>query len=177
MSGCGLWRQHRSRRMKRTSRKVYKELASACVHPYHPIRSSAVLHLNYGMLFSTFIILLLSSNVFAAPADLLPRATTQCGQYQSQASGPYTLYTNGWGWSSGTGSQCLQIDSLTGTTLAYSTTWSWSGTPNQVKSYTNVETTFTKKQLSAYTSMPTAWKWSYTGTDLRVNGMLLTHSS
>ncbi|CAN9092657.1 unnamed protein product [Alternaria alternata] len=38
-----------------------------------------------------------------------------------------------------------------------------------VKSYTNVETTFTKKQLSAYTSMQTAWKWSYTGTDLRVN--------
>ena len=129
------------------------------------------------MLFSTFIILLLSSNAFAAPSDLLPRATAQCGQYQSQASGPYTLYTNGWGWSSGTGSQCSQIDSLTGNTLAYSTTWSWSGTPNQVKSYTNVETTFTKKQLNAYTSMPTAWKWSYIGTDLRVNGMLLVHSS
>jgi xyloglucan-specific endo-beta-1,4-glucanase len=129
------------------------------------------------MLFSTFIILLLSSNSFAAPADLLPRATAQCGQYQSQTSGPYTLYTNGWGWSSGTGSQCSQIDSLTGTTLAYSTTWSWSGTPNQVKSYTNVETTFTKKQLSTYTSMPTARKWSHTGTDLRVNGMLLAHSS
>ncbi|RYN24842.1 hypothetical protein AA0112_g8825 [Alternaria arborescens] len=121
------------------------------------------------MLLSTSIILLLSSSAFASPTNLLPRATAQCGQYQSQASGPYTLYTNGWGWSSGTGSQCSQIDSLTGTTLAYSTTWSWSGTTNQVKSYTNVETTFTKKQLSSYTSMPTAWKWSYTGTDLRVN--------
>jgi len=42
-----MWRQHRSRRMKRASRKVYKELASACVHPDHPIRSSAALHLNY----------------------------------------------------------------------------------------------------------------------------------
>ena len=141
------------------------------VHPAQHCTSSII------MLFSNFIILLLSSSAFAAPADLLPRATAQCGQYQSQASGSYTLYTNGWGWSSGTGSQCSQIDSLTGTTLAYSTTWSWSGTPNQVKSYTNVETTFTKKQLSAYTSMQTAWKWSYTGTDLRVNGMLLTHSS
>lgn len=41
--------------------------------------------------------------------------------------------------------------------------------PNQVKSYTNVETGFTKKQLSAYTTIPTTWKWSYTGTELRVN--------
>ena len=142
--------------------------------PFHPAQHSTS---SIIMLFSNFIILLLSSSAFAAPADLLPRATAQCGQYQSQASGPYTLYTTGWGWSSGTGAQCSQIDSLTGNTLAYSTMWSWSGTPNQVKSYTNVETTFTKKQLSAYTSMPTAWKWNYTGTDLGVNGMLLAHSS
>ena len=125
------------------------------------------------MLFSTAALLLLSSTALAAPTSLLPRAA-QCGQYQSQSSGPYTLYTNGWGFSSGTGSQCSQIDSYSSTAgLAWSTTWSWSGTPNQVKSYTNVETGFTKKQIGTYTSMPTTWKWSYTGTDLRVNGMLL----
>jgi xyloglucan-specific endo-beta-1,4-glucanase len=123
------------------------------------------------MLFAT-LALLLSSIALAAPTDLLAtRATSQCGQYQSQSSGAYTLYTNGWGWSSGTGSQCSQIDSLSGSTLAWSTTWSWSGTSNQVKSYTNVETGFTKKQIGGYTSIPTTWKWSYTGTDLRVNGM------
>ncbi|KAI4710674.1 hypothetical protein J4E89_004263 [Alternaria sp. Ai002NY15] len=121
------------------------------------------------MLFSTAALLLLSSTALAAPATLLPRAA-QCGQYQSQSSGPYTLYTNGWGFASGTGSQCSQIDSYSSTAgLAWSTTWSWSGTPNQVKSYTNVETGFTKKQIGSYTSMPTTWKWSYTGTDLRVN--------
>jgi xyloglucan-specific endo-beta-1,4-glucanase len=112
----------------------------------------------------------LSSSSSPPRSPYPPTPSSQCSQYTSQSSGPYTLYTNGWGWSSGTGSQCSQIDSLSGSNLAWSTTWSWSGTPNQVKSYTNVETGFTKKQISTYTSMPTTWKWNYTGTDLRVNG-------
>jgi len=123
------------------------------------------------MLFGALSALALFSSVLAAPASevQLAKRAAQCGQYQSQSNGAYTLFTNGWGWSSGTGSQCSQIDSLSGSTLAWSTTWSWSGTPNQVKSYTNVETGFTKKQISTYTSMPTAWKWAYTGTTMRVN--------
>jgi xyloglucan-specific endo-beta-1,4-glucanase len=119
------------------------------------------------MLFTTLALL---TTALAAPTELVSRATAQCGQYQQQTSGAYTLYTNGWGWSSGTGSQCSQIDSLTGSTLAWSTTWSWSGTANQVKSYTNVAIPFTKKQISAYTSIPTTWKWSQTGTSVRGNG-------
>ena len=47
MSDCGMWRQHRSRRMKRASRKVYNALASAYVHPDHPRPPSATLHLDY----------------------------------------------------------------------------------------------------------------------------------
>jgi hypothetical protein len=125
------------------------------------------------MLFKILPAVVLLSSAFAAPLaepELVSRAT-QCGQYQSQSSGPYTLFTNGWGWSSGSGSQCSQIDSLTGSSLAWSTTWSWANTPNQVKSYTNVEIPFTKKTIGSYTSMPTTWKWAYTGTNLRVNGM------
>ncbi|KAL8627062.1 hypothetical protein Q9189_007230 [Teloschistes chrysophthalmus] len=38
-----------------------------------------------------------------------------------------------------------------------------------VKSYTNVASSFTKKPLSQYTSIPTSWSWSYTGTSLRAN--------
>jgi len=145
------------------------------IHPSHrsTTHHGSNFHTSPSMLFTTATLLLLSSTTLAAPATLLPRAA-QCGQYQSQSSGPYTLYTNGWGFSSGTGSQCSQIDSYSSTAgLAWSTTWSWSGTPNQVKSYTNVETGFTKKQIGTYTSMPTTWKWGYTGTDLRVNGMIL----
>ncbi|KAL8992672.1 MAG: hypothetical protein Q9169_006921 [Polycauliona sp. 2 TL-2023] len=90
---------------------------------------------------------------------LAPRGPSQCGQYSSISTGSYTVYSNQWGASTGTGSQCSQIDALTGTSLAWSTTWSWSRNENSVKSYTNVETPFTRKQLSQYTSIPTSWSW------------------
>jgi len=121
-------------------------------------------------------LLLVAATALAAPtpsATIEERATEQCGQYQSQSSGAYTLSTNGWGWSSGTGSQCSEIDSASGNTIAWDTTWTWSGTTTQVKSYTNVQqNSYTKKQLSQYTSMPTTWDWSYTGTGLSCNGEL-----
>ncbi|KAK5689280.1 hypothetical protein LTR17_026371 [Elasticomyces elasticus] len=133
--------------------------------------------------------LLFLGSALAAPTPfsaLEERATQQCGQYQQQSNGGYTLSTNGWGWSSGTGSQCSEINSVSGTTIAVSfrenlsethalilqqwdTTWSWSGTATQVKSYTNVQSGFTQKQLSLYKSIPTTWKWSYTGTNLAAN--------
>jgi len=54
--------------------------------------------------------------------------------------------------------------------VLYQATWSWSGGPTSVKSYTNVQSSFTQKQLSAYTSIPVAWTWAYTGTNLSCNG-------
>jgi xyloglucan-specific endo-beta-1,4-glucanase len=115
--------------------------------------------------------------VSALPTELISRATQQCGQYQSQTSGAYTLATNGWGWSAGTGSQCSEIQSLTSGSLAWDTTWSWSGGATSVKSYTNVQTSISQKQLSAYKSIPTTWKWNYTGTDLNNNGVFRLLSS
>lgn len=117
---------------------------------------------------------LLAATALAAPTPtIVERATQQCGQYQSQQSGAYTLATNGWGWATGTGSQCSEINSVSGNTIAWDTTWSWTAkAPGQVKSYTNVQaTSYTKKQLSQYTSMPTTWNWNYTGTSIQANGM------
>ncbi|KAL8942981.1 MAG: hypothetical protein Q9216_001337 [Gyalolechia sp. 2 TL-2023] len=106
----------------------------------------------------------------AIPTGTLhPRGPSQCGQYTSVSTGGYTIYANQWGASTGTGSQCSQIDALSGTSLAWSTTWSWSGSENSVKSYTNVESPMTRKPLSQYTSIPTTWSWSYSGTSLRAN--------
>ncbi|KAK6397685.1 hypothetical protein LTR65_004933 [Meristemomyces frigidus] len=120
---------------------------------------------------------LVVATALAAPAPsktLQERATEQCGQYQSQSSGGYTLSTNGWGEAAGTGSQCSEIDSSSGTTISWDTTWSWSGTDTQVKTYANVQAnTYTKKQLSAYKSMATTWNWAYTGTNLSCNGELI----
>ncbi|KAL8866838.1 MAG: hypothetical protein Q9174_006050 [Haloplaca sp. 1 TL-2023] len=109
----------------------------------------------------------LFAQCLSAPTKVLePRGPSQCGQYTSVSTGSYTIYANQWGASTGTGSQCSQIDGLTGSSLAWSTTWSWSGSPNSVKSYTNVETPFTRKPISQYTSIPTS---CYTGTSLRAN--------
>ena len=126
---------------------------------------------------------------FSRPLSSLPsspslsRRAQQCGQYQSTTTGPYTLLTNGWGmfsiiapgktrigsssigWSSGTGSQCSEINSVSaGNILAWDTTWSWANGPNQVKSYTNVQTNIAKKPLGQYTSMPTSWSWRLVST-------------
>lgn len=121
---------------------------------------------------------LAATTALAAPTGLAPRdLVIQCGQYQQLSNGPYTLYTNGWSWSSGQGNQCSSIWSRDGSRLTWSTSWSWSGTPTQVKSYTNVETNIQKKQLSQYKSMPTYWTWDYTGTNIRANGEYLADSS
>ena len=99
-----------------------------------------------------------------------PKTTKMCGQYQSQANGPFTLYTNGWDWPAGNGTQCSEINAVSGNAIAWDTTWSWTGIAYQVKSYTNVQNSFTKKKLSAYTNIPTKWTWDYTGTNLSCNG-------
>jgi len=124
------------------------------------------------MLFQILTTLALATTTaFAAPINLNPRdLVKQCGQYQQLSNGPYTLYTNGWSWSSGQGSQCSSIWSRDGSRLTWSTSWSWAGTPTQVKSYTNVESSIQRKQLSQHKSIPTYWTWDYTGTDLRANG-------
>ncbi|KAL8953432.1 MAG: hypothetical protein Q9222_000706 [Ikaeria aurantiellina] len=114
---------------------------------------------------STFLV----SCAAAPTAVLQPRVPSQCGQYSSISTGSYTIASNEWGASTGTGSQCSQIDGLSGNSLAWSTTWTWSGGTNNVKSYTNVQSPMTSKPLSQYTSIPTTWSWSYSGTSLRAN--------
>ncbi|KAL9603043.1 MAG: hypothetical protein Q9219_001407 [cf. Caloplaca sp. 3 TL-2023] len=112
----------------------------------------------------------LFTSCLAVPTKVLsPSGPSQCGQYSSISTGGYTVYANQWGANTGTGSQCSQIDGLSGTSLAWSTTWSWSGGVNSVKSYTNVGAPMTSKPWSQYTSVSTTWSWSYTGTSLRAN--------
>ena len=99
----------------------------------------------------------------AIPTKILePRVPSQCGQYTSISTGAYTVYANEWGLSMATsGSQCSQINGLSGNTLSWQTTWTWAGGQNDVKSYTNAETSISSKPLSQYTSIKTAWAWRY----------------
>ncbi|KAJ6627868.1 concanavalin A-like lectin/glucanase [Mycena sp. CBHHK59/15] len=112
-------------------------------------------------------LLLLTPFVSSAPAtDLAERATaidtsSHCGLFDSVVAGSYSLLLNQWGASgASSGSDCASLTSLSGTTLAWKTTWTWTG-GNGVKSFTNINVNSgINKQLSAISSIPSTWKWS-----------------
>ncbi|KAG5735304.1 putative xyloglucan-specific endo-beta-1,4-glucanase A [Termitomyces sp. T112] len=89
-------------------------------------------------------------------------AQTITGQYDCIPAGSYTLCQNLWGMSSGVGSQSSTLNSASGNSVAWSTTWTWANNPNNVKSYPNVISNSAKgKQLQSIQSAPTSWNWSY----------------
>lgn len=109
-----------------------------------------------------FLPLAISAAAVAVPtATLDKRATTICGQWDSVVTGTYTVYQDLWGESAATsGSQCTTVNSLSGTTLAWSTSWTWAGGSSSVKSYANaVVTQSSIKQISAISSIPSTWSW------------------
>jgi len=113
----------------------------------------------------------LASSVLGAPSgelsSLKSRATTFCGQFDTTTEGSYTIYNNLWGEASATsGSQCTTVSSFSGTTVAWSTSWSWAGGAGSVKSYANVALPNINKELSTSPTISTTWKWSYTGSNI-----------
>ncbi|KAG6856685.1 hypothetical protein H0H87_001900 [Tephrocybe sp. NHM501043] len=110
---------------------------------------------------------LLAPLALAAPAELETRqsidTTSHCGQWDSVTAGQYTLYLDQWGLSgASSGSDCANLISLSGTTIAWKNTWTWTGGTG-VKSYTNINlNSGLNKQLSAISSIPASWKWSQT---------------
>ncbi|KAI0154404.1 family 12 glycosyl hydrolase [Xylariaceae sp. FL1272] len=114
----------------------------------------------------------LAGLALASPAPvttLEERATTFCGQWDSTTSGSYILYNDLWGMSSGTGSQCTTLTSVSGNTISWSTSWSWSGGSSSVKSFANAVYQGGAKQISAISTIPTTWKYTYTGSSLVAN--------
>lgn len=107
------------------------------------------------------LISLLSMLAAIAPALAAPTATgPDCSQFSPVQDGPYTVNPDQWGESSGSGSQCAQINNLNGNSLSWSTTWSWANNPDNVKTYANAESSKTPcKQLKQIKTMPTTWDW------------------
>lgn len=96
----------------------------------------------------------------ATPTRSLERQASLCGEQDTESTGAFTLSTDEWGESSGTGSQCAQINSYDDGSLAWSTTWSWADNMNNVKAFTNVQSSSTYcEQISAISSIPTSWSW------------------
>jgi len=121
------------------------------------------------MFLSIFVAALLAGSALAAPtATIEKRATTICGQWDSVTTGTYVVYQDLWGESAATsGSQCTTVNSDTSGAVAWSTSWTWAGGSSSVKSFANVVLTqSTGIKLSTIKTIPTTWKWSYTGTSI-----------
>ncbi|RJE23806.1 hypothetical protein PHISCL_03837 [Aspergillus sclerotialis] len=107
---------------------------------------------------------------WASPTKSLTRRADSCEQWATTTTGPYIVYNNLWGQDSATsGKQCTGIDSVSGDTISWHTTWSWEGASSSVKSFANAALQFTPKKLSEVNSLKTGWEWSYTGTSLTAN--------
>ncbi|KAF8880523.1 concanavalin A-like lectin/glucanase [Infundibulicybe gibba] len=111
-------------------------------------------------------LLLLVPFVAGAPTTELEKrqsvdTSNHCGQWDTVTAGSYSLLLDQWGLSgASSGSDCASLTSLSGTTLAWKTTWKWTG-GNGVKSYTNIQlNSGLNKKLSAISSIPATWKWS-----------------
>jgi len=104
--------------------------------------------------------------IVAAPVSEVASIDTSshCGQWDSVTAGPYSLNLDQWGISGASGSDCASLTSLNGNTVAWKTTWKWSG-GNGVKTFTDIQlNNGLNKQLSAIKSMPAVWTWSQTST-------------
>ncbi|KAJ5654537.1 hypothetical protein N7490_001540 [Penicillium lividum] len=108
------------------------------------------------------------SNAATIPTKSLEkRASSTCEQWGTITTGSYIVYNDLWGESSATsGSQCVGVSSLSGTTISWYTSWTWAGGSSDVKSYANAALQFTAKKLSAITSIKSVWKWSYSTTSI-----------
>jgi xyloglucan-specific endo-beta-1,4-glucanase len=107
-------------------------------------------------------------SLFAMVSALLTAGASAadfCDQWGLTTTGNYILYNNLWGKGAATsGSQCTGLDSVSGTKVAWHTSYSWAGGPYNVKSYANVALQFTPLQLKNITSIKSTMKYSYTYT-------------
>jgi hypothetical protein len=71
-----------------------------------------------------------------------------------------SVYQNLWGEADATsGSQTLTLDSESDGTVVWSTSWTWAGGSDDVKSYDNIALTTTGVKISSISSIPTVYHW------------------
>ncbi|KAF4144924.1 Glycosyl hydrolase family 12 [Phytophthora infestans] len=90
-----------------------------------------------------------------------------CDQWGKTTSGNYIIYNNLWGSSAATGGgkQCTSLNSGSGDTVSWRTTWSWQGGDKEVKSYANAALEFEPVPLTEVKSIPStmSYKVKYSG--------------
>ncbi|KAF9467948.1 endocellulase [Collybia nuda] len=94
------------------------------------------------------------------------------GEGECLPAGKFTLCQNLWAADVGVGSQTSTILKVEGRSTSWSTQYTWSQNPNQVKSFANVISDVAKgMQVVDIVSAPTSWTWAYTSKspDTRAN--------
>ncbi|KAF2161047.1 glycoside hydrolase family 12 protein [Zasmidium cellare ATCC 36951] len=115
---------------------------------------------------TAFVSAALAGLVAAAPSNTI-RQASNCEQYGSVQTGPYTVYNNLWNESAATsGSQCFSVTGLVNNVLSWATTWTWVGGAGQVKSYANAVVSLTATQIGSISSLSSSWTWDYQGSNL-----------
>jgi len=93
-----------------------------------------------------------------------------CGEQEGYSSAGYRVQNNLWGKSAASsGSQCTAFNSASGSSVAWSTTWQWTGGDNNVKSYSYASRDFNKRPVSQISSMPTTAIWTVSNQNTRSN--------
>jgi hypothetical protein len=107
------------------------------------------------------LILALITTLFILSSKIMPSQAAQsdaCEAYRSLAMGKYWLNNNQWGNNSGSGWQCIWNNSISGSTINWSTSWDWTGKSNSVKTY-----------ASAVLGWHWGWKLSNTGLPIQLS--------
>jgi xyloglucan-specific endo-beta-1,4-glucanase len=91
------------------------------------------------------------------------QAASLCSQYAYYAANGYEFNNNNWGkGSASSGSQCTTVQSTSGSGVSWSTSWTWQGGQDNVKSYANVGKQFaTGLKISNIKSLTTNINWDY----------------
>ncbi|KAK0649655.1 concanavalin A-like lectin/glucanase domain-containing protein [Cercophora newfieldiana] len=113
-----------------------------------------------------------SSTLPTTNTSLQPRQQRAlCDLYAYWSGHGYELLNNLWGKDSATsGSQCTYLDNASADNIQWSTTWTWEGGPNNVKSYPYVGRQVAKgRTIASVSKMPTSVTWRYDNEDIRAN--------
>ncbi|XHF98044.1 hypothetical protein AWENTII_001614 [Aspergillus wentii] len=110
--------------------------------------------------FITIPLLAALASAATVPTKSLTRRADSCEQYATVTQGDYIIYNNLWGKDNAdSGKQCTGLDSINDGTVAWHTSWTWTGGAGQVKSFANAAYQFTAKTLSSVSNMDSVWKW------------------
>lgn len=98
----------------------------------------------------------------ASATPILVARDTFCGQWDSEVSGPYTIFNNLWGQDNADeGEQCTTNNGLSADDkLSWSVEWTWVGGESSVKSYPNVVVESDPAPLSDVSSIQAEWAWT-----------------